>query len=159
MPNADSYQPGHQHGDMYAQFRLKSTWPSAYWLVFPVQTQANLVISMVACLPNTVSNQPGYQPSGMYAKCSLKSMVISEVACVPNSDSNQPDHQHGDMVCPMQSQINLAIGMVACMKNVVLINLVIIMVARMPYAVSNQPDHQHGGMYAQFRLKFIWPLA
>ena len=103
----------------------------------------NLAISMVAHLPNAVSNQPDHQHGDMYAKCSL----------------HHPGNQHGSKyakcslkptwssawwhVCPIQTQIILAISLVACV----------------PSAYSNQPGHPHGGMYSQFRLKSTLPSA
>ena len=101
MPYAISNLPGIQHGGMYDQCSLKSTWPSACCHVCQVQSQINLVISMVACMLSTDSGQTGQPSSGMYAQFILKSTL-------------QSFWWH---VCPMQSQIKLAISMVACMSN------------------------------------------
>ena len=48
-------------------------WSSAWWHVCSMQTQINLAISIVACVPRADSNQPGHQHGGMYAQFRLKS--------------------------------------------------------------------------------------
>ena len=108
-----------------------------------MQSQINLVISQVACVPSADLSQPGHQHGDMYALCNLKSTW-------------QSLWWH---VCQMQSQINLTISMVTRMPNSDEINLAISLVAWVPNADTDQPGHQHGGMYAQFRLKLIWQSA
>ena len=73
LPNLDSNQPDHQPSGLCSQCRLKSTWSSAWWHVYPIQTQISLAISIVACVSSADFSQPGHQHGDMYAQFKLKS--------------------------------------------------------------------------------------
>ena len=129
------------------------------WHMCPTKTLINLFISLMERVSSADTDQSGHQPSGMYTKCS----------------QNQPGHQYGGMyaqcrlkltwlstwwhVCQIQTQINLAISLLACVPSADSSHLVICMVACIPNAVSNQPGHQPSGLCSQCRLKSTWSLA
>ena len=98
MPSTNSDQPGHQPSGLYAQYRLRSTCSISLVASVPVQTQINLSISLVACMPQYRLRSTCL--SAWWHVCPVQTLInmsISQVACVPSADSYQPVHQPSDM--------------------------------------------------------------
>ena len=94
-------------------------------------------------MSSTDSDQPVHQPCGMYAQYRLRSTCLSAL-------------WH---VCPVQTQINLSKGLVACMPSTDSDQPVYQLVTCMPSADSYQSVHQPSGMYVQYRLRSTCPSA